>query len=278
MHHGVRRPDPRATSYPLLSQGVGPWQVEMYDYAGVLQVHPFGQQVGGKQQADGAVRRRWRAFLRQRCEAGERLAAGDTSTGNARVPAGEQAHAGNVRQRAMQGADGVRELREGDDGRVGVRREQRAQGIGARRVSARRSRMVLGELCQRREVRLDAFDERSALHFVPGHEFGEGELHLVIAHEPAAQLRLRGMTTGAQRVQQRVTTQSSLTQGVIEGRVAAAPGTQQPEPDQRAGHGAIVGRQRGGECENMRERGAIVRHGQWSMLLHLRSRYAGRRR
>ena len=85
---------------------------------------------------------------------------------------------------------------------------------------------MVGQLRERLEMRLHALDEWGAVHLVLGHEFGKGELHFVIAHQPAAQLRLRGMTTGAQGVQQRVATQSTLAQGVGERGVTAAPRTQ----------------------------------------------------
>ena len=81
-------------------------------------------------------RGRW-TFLRDRCESGQRVAPANSSTGNAGVIAGQQPDAGDIRQRTVQGTDGVRELGEGNDRRIRVRMEQCAKGVGARPVTLR---------------------------------------------------------------------------------------------------------------------------------------------
>ena len=154
MHLGVWRADAGATSHALRAQRVGPRQIEMHDDAGVLEIHSFREEIGGKQQTNGVVRRRRRAFLRERREPGECLAPADAATGNAGVLAGEQADAGDVRQRAVQGTDGLRELREGDDGCVGVRVEHSAKGVSPGTVASRGLCMVFGQSRQRLEMRL----------------------------------------------------------------------------------------------------------------------------
>ena len=122
------------------------------------------------------------------------------SLDNARVLAGEQTNAGDIRQGAMERANGMCELRERDDGRAGVRFEQPTQGIGPCSVCPRGLLMVFSEQCQRLEMRFHTLDQRCALHFVIRHELGKRELHFMIAHQPTPQLDLRGMSTGAQRL------------------------------------------------------------------------------
>ena len=100
-----------------------------------------------------------------------------------------------------------------------------------------------------------------------GHQFREGELHFVIAHEPAAQFRLRGMTSSAQRVQERVTAQAALPQRVRQCGVAGAPCAQQSQPDQRTGHGTIVRGKWRGQRQDVCEGCAVVRHLLRSVLL-----------
>ena len=89
------------------------------------------------------------------------------------------------------------------------------------------------------------------------------------------------MTPGAQRLQQRVSAQASLSQGVHQRRVAGAPGAQQAKPDQGARHGAVVRGQGGRQRQNVCKRGAVVRYLQWRVMFHawpLQRRRVGRRR
>ena len=81
-HFLVRRTDAYTATDALPTQRVGPRQVEMHDDAGVLEVDPFSEQIGGEQQSYALMwRRRW-AALRYGCEAGEGVSPGDWSAGN----------------------------------------------------------------------------------------------------------------------------------------------------------------------------------------------------
>ena len=66
--------------------------------------------------------------------------------------------------------------------------EQCAKGVGARPVTLRGLGVMVRQACQRLQMRLQSLDERRAFHFVRSHQFGEGELHFMITHQPAAQL------------------------------------------------------------------------------------------
>ncbi len=246
VHDGMSRAESNAPTDALRAEGGGPWQVEVHDHTGVLQIHAFGEQVRGEQQANGFVFGGRRSFLGERCESGESITAADATTGDLRMSAGEHADAGNIRECAVQGGNRLGELGEGDDRRAGMSLEQFPEGIDSRDVTVGGALMMMGESFERIEVCGEQFDERRGVHLMLCHQFREGELHFVITHEPSAELCLCGMSARAQRLQQGESAEPSLLYRVREGGITGAPGAKQSKPDQCAGDCAVVCWQGGG--------------------------------
>jgi hypothetical protein len=272
---GVWGADAGAASGALGEAGVCPGEVEVDDDAGVLEVDPFGEEVGGEQEADGVVGW-WRvAAVGAGGEAVEGVLAGDGAAGDAGVASGEESDAGDVGEGAVEGLDGLGELREGNHRGGGVLVEDVAEGLGAEGVGGGGAGVVFGEVGEGVEVVAEGVVEGCGVRGVRGvggvgggvvgEEFGEGELHVVLADEPGAEFGAGGVSSGVEGLSEGFAFAASLAEGVGEGGVAGAPGAEEPEPDEGAGDGAVVCGERGGEGEEEGEGFGVVGEGVWGV-------------
>jgi hypothetical protein len=241
MYDPMRRPEAGAASHALGAKGVCPRQVEVHDDPRVLQVDAFGDEVCSQQQADALVGRRRGASVGEWGEVCEHVGAGERPTGDVSAAAGDDADTGDVGERALEGGNGPRELGERHDGRVGVLVQQGAQGVGAHVVGLCVPGMMPSEIAECVEVALQDLQQRPAFNGLLGEQFREGELAIVVAHDPASQFLLGGVSSGAQGVVQRGAAELAPAHGVGECGIARAPGAQQAEPDEGTSDGAVVG-------------------------------------
>jgi hypothetical protein len=243
----------------LSFERVGPREVEVYDDGRVLEVDAFGEQVGGEEESNGLMWWWLRLALCVWREAGDGIEACDASAGDAGVHSGEGADASDVGEGAIERMDGVTELREGDDGRVGVSYEDLAQGVFACGVRRSLAALSVEQGAQRGEVFVESVEEGAAVWLRLCEEFWKGELHLVVADEPGAQFGLTWMSASVERLSECFASEEASSNDMTEGGVAGAPGAEQAESDERASDGTVSSREWIGEGEYGVEGFAVLR-------------------
>jgi hypothetical protein len=199
--NGMRGPQPQHASAALGAQRVGPRQIEVQHDSGILQVHTFGDEIRGEQQGDTLMGGGRRAAMGARGKGLKQRSARNCPTGDARLPTGEQSHAGNVGEGAKQRLHGAGVLGEGDDGHLAVALAHVPEVRGPQPVGAGRCAVMIAQGAQSCGVSLEHLDHGLGcvwrVECVFDEQFGEAELHVggLIAHEPAGELLGGGMTS-----------------------------------------------------------------------------------
>ncbi len=135
MHLRVQRTHAHDAADPLPQQGIGPRHVEVHEHTRVLKIHAFGQHIGGDQQSERLMGRRWRYTLRDWREPPEHFASRNGPACNLSAFGRHRADASDVCERTIEGAHGAGELRECEYGLTGMRVEHFTQCSHARTVA-----------------------------------------------------------------------------------------------------------------------------------------------
>ena len=182
----VRRADTQTAPDALATQRVGPREIEMHDHAGILQVHAFRQQVGGDEQTNALMRRRWGTAVRIRRECLQRFLSRNTTAGNPRARSGQYPYARDVGQRSADASHGLRVLRECDHRRLGVCTDDVAQGVRARGVGGGVAAHAGRDIAHGLEMALEDIQQRLTVGRLRGEQFRKCQLYLMLAHQPTA--------------------------------------------------------------------------------------------
>src|SRR5690242_9916776 len=190
--------DPACSANALLHACRRPWEVEMDDYGGVLEVDAFAEQVGGEEEVDAFDVARRSGDHRLRCKAPQEFGAGGGAAGEVAAASRERGGSRSIGQAGEQGPHGICELGEGDDFFTAVRRAQLVESLGAFGIGPRAGERACAERGHRGGVSVDDVAQRLGEARLGFEQLGKGQLYGVVSADPGAECGAGRVASGSQ--------------------------------------------------------------------------------